>query len=335
MPDIKIQEFGLLSKLKKLADKNNPAFTTRLSLVFCTILTVFGVLIGYTQNSLAVFTNGLISGIDIINSGIFLLAVNRSMKSPDYIFNYGYGKYESLSILAGAGFLIGITIYTLSDAIETIASPAPETGNYALLIGFSVLSLLMMLYMYRLQRGAAKKHKMAILQFDSELWKTDSIIESLVLLNLLVGITLIFFDLFKVALVLDSFVAIFVLGYAMKIPLKGSKEALEQLLDKTLPESDQLEIISVIAENAEHFCEFQSVHTRRSGKDIFIEVDMIMPFDSAISDKYQAEDIIKRRFKEKFPTSVTRVYGIPCDGQCLNAEGKNSCPLRNALKDKQ
>jgi len=331
MPYLRVQDFSLKAKLKSLVDTNNPAFTTRLSLFFCIILTVFGVLIGYTENSLAVFTNGLLSGIDVINSGIFLLAVNRSMKSPDYIFNYGYGKYESLSLLAGTGFLLAITFYTLSEAIQTIISPAPASGNYFLLIGYSSFSMVVMVAMYRVQKAAARKHKMTILEFDSELWKTDSIIEALVLGNLLVGITLTYFDMIKVAMVLDSLIALFVLAYAMKIPLRGSKEALDQLLDKTLPESDQLSIISVIAESVEQMCEFKSVHTRRSGKDIFIEIDVILPFDSSIAEKYQAEDVITRRLKEVFPTSVPRLYGIPCSGECITTDGSSNCPLRQAI----
>lgn len=333
MPNRKIQDFGLISRIKSLLDTTDPAFTTRLSLIFCVFLTVFGVLIGYTENSLAVFTNGMLSGIDIINSGIFLLAVNRSKKSPDFAFNYGYGKYESLSLLAGTLLLIVISFYTLSDAIETIIEPAPSSGNYFLLIGYSIFSLGVMLFMYKLQRKSAKKHKMTILEFDSELWKTDSIIESVVLINLFVGIVLTNFNFLKVALVLDSLVAIFVLAYALKIPLQGSKEALDQLLDKTLPEAEQLKIISVIAESTEYMCEFKSVHTRRSGKDIFIEIDVIIPFDSTIAEKYQAEDMISRKIKEQFPTSVPRLYGIPCSGECTLSEKGYSCPLREKLSN--
>lgn len=331
----KVRDFTFKTKLKNLANTSDPAFTTRLSLLLCIVLTLLGVVIGYTENSLAVFTNGLLSGIDIINSGIFLLAVNRSKKSPDYIFNYGYGKYESLSLLAGAGFLLAISFYTLTEAVQTILSPALSAGNYWLLISYSVFSLIVMVAMYRMQRKAAKKHKMTILEFDSELWKTDSIIEALVLTNLLVGIALVYFGQLKVALVLDSLVAIFVLAYAMKIPLKGSKEALDQLLDKTLPESDQLAIIGVIAESTEHMCEFKAVHTRRSGKDIFIEIDVILPFDSSIKEKFAAEEAIKSKIREVFPTSVPRLYGTPCDGECLRADGSTTCPLRQSIRQNE
>ncbi|GAB5466106.1 MAG: hypothetical protein Kapaf2KO_15420 [Candidatus Kapaibacteriales bacterium] len=327
MTATRVREFNFRTKIKSLADTSSPAFTTRLSLLVCIFLTLLGLIVGYLENSLAVFTNGLLSGIDIINSGIFLLAVNRSMKSPDYIFNYGYGKYESLSLLLGTGFLMIIMVYTLVGAIDTILEPSPKNGNYFLLISTSLLSLFIMLFMYRLQRKSAKKHKMTILEFDSELWKTDSIIEIVVLLNLIAGLGLAFFGFIKGALILDSVIAIIVLGYAIKVPLKGSKEALGQLLDRTLPESEQLLVMRIIAESNHLMCGFNSVHTRRSGKDIFIEIDVILPFDSSISEKFEAEDLIKEKVREDFPTAVTRLYAIPCNKSCILDADNRRCPI--------
>ena len=36
-------------------------------------------------------------------------------------------------------------------------------------------------------------------------------------------------------------------------------------------------------------CEFKQVHTRQSGKDIFVEIDIIMPFDATIDTKFDFE----------------------------------------------
>lgn len=315
------------TKIRDFFNPNSPVFASRISLIICILLALGGITIGMLENSLAVQTNGVIAAIDILNSFLFLNAVNQSVKSPDFIFNYGYGKYESISILAAAIMLSVVLLYTIIEAVSNWGSVGEQTGNYYILLGFSSLSFIGMFNMYKLQKRLAKRFNMSILDFDAENWKVDSIIEVGVLFNLILGAVLNSLGYYKTSVVIDSTTALLLLVFAMKVPLKGSRDALNQLLDRTLPESIQFDIIAVVAENLNNMCEYKQVHTRRSGKDIFIEIDIVMPYDYTLNEIMDLENQMKYLIKDKYPTAIPRIYVTPCDGDCVHG-GVSNCPIK-------
>jgi len=320
-------KFNFSTKFKKWFDTSSPVFTTRLSMIVCIIFASGGIIIGITEESLAVKINGLISAIDILNSIIFITAVNHSIKSPDYVFNYGYGKYESLSLLAAAGLLLIVLGYAIYEAALNFGTPSSEGGNYYVLLTYSFITLIIMKAMYKLQLKAAKKFKIPILKYDADIWKIDTYLEFGVFVNLILGAILQYFHQIHILFIIDSITAILLLLFALKVPIKGSRDALDQLLDRTLPDEIQFNILGAIAENLTKMCEFKNVHTRQSGKDIFIEIDVVLPNDYTIEEKYILESDISEKLLEIFPTSVPRVYSTPCKGDCI-INGVSYCPIK-------
>lgn len=325
-------KYNLITKIKNLFDLSSPSLSTRASLLVGIILAIGGILLGIIEGSLAVQINGLIAAIDVLNSLMLLVAVKQSVRQPDYVFNYGYGKYESISILLSAALLAFIGGYATYEAILFYGNKSSESGNYILLLAFSLLSLFFMIGMYKFQKRSSKKFKMSVLEYDAEIWKNDTYIELGVFLNLIIGAILSYLDYAYIARQIDSAFAIILTAFALRVPLKGSKEALNQLLDKTLPDDIQFDIIAIVAENFNNMCEFKSVHTRRSGKDIFVELDIILPYDYSMKQKFEMEQKVQKEIKTKYSTSISRIYAIPCDGACLN-DGKRNCPIHLMKKD--
>jgi divalent metal cation (Fe/Co/Zn/Cd) transporter len=183
-----------------------------------------------------------------------------------------------------------------------------------------------MRFVYRVQKKSAQKYRMPILEYDALLWKTDSYIEILVLINLVVGLILQLVGFRYIGLVIDSGVAIALTFLSLKAPLKGSRDALNQLMDRTVSEDVQMKLLSVVSRNHQNICEFKAIHTRQSGKDIFVELDIILPFDESMKYKDELEKKIANEIKEIAPNAVPRVYAVSCDGKCLCGNQRN-CPV--------
>lgn len=321
--------YNFFTRLKSWFDVTSPLFSTRVSLVFGILLSTFGIILGSLEGSLTLQTNGIIALIDVVNSLLFINAVSRSVRSPDYVFNYGYGKYESISILLSAVLLIVVLTYAVYESIKQFGDTDFQGGNYFFLAGYSFGTMIIMYFIYRMQLVYARRFKMPILKFDADLWKADLIIEGGVFANLIIGAILISINNDYYAKQIDSIFAIFLTIMALRVPLKGSKEALNQLLDKTLPDNIQFDIIAIVAENVNEMCEFKTVHTRQSGKDIFIELDIVLPFDYSMDQKYEMERKIQSEIKKVYPTSISRIYAIPCPKDCLR-NGERKCPIHLA-----
>jgi cation diffusion facilitator family transporter len=329
---MKVIDINPVTKFLNLFNRSTPLFATRISFLICLALAVFGILIGLSEGSLAVQTNGLIAAIDVLNSLLFIAAINQSIRQPDYVFNYGYGKYESLAVLSSAILLIVILVYTLIEAISDFGSPKPM-GNHNVLLLLSGGSFICMVFMAKYLKKTAKRFHIPMIEYDSALWLTDSYFEIGVFINLLSGKLLTAFGYDSLAKIIDSSSAIILIFIALYVPMKHGKDALDQLLDRTLPEQIQFDIIAVIAENFNRMCEFKTVHTRKSGKDIFIELDIVMPYDFTLEQIHSLEKDIQSSLTTKYPTSYVRLYFTPCGRDCLHY-GKDTCPIKAANKMK-
>lgn len=314
-----------LPKLQQLLDRNTPAFSSRVSVIACVGLAVVGIILGRIEESLAVQTSGLISAIDVLNSLLFVTAVKQSLRSPDVIHNYGYGKFESLAILASALLLSVVFFYTLYEAVLYFGK-STAVDNYPLLLLYSGGAFLLMRRMVALNRRYADRFHLPMLSYDADLWRADSYIELGILCNLVIGFGLKQIGLEGVGRILDSATAVGLLAFAMKVPFTHARAALDQLLDRTLPEEIQLNIISVIVENISRICEFKNVHTRRSGKDMFIELDIVLPFDYTLETAFTVENDIKNAITARYPNAIVRLYVVPCGHECIQ-EGQRFCPV--------
>ncbi len=316
--------------IRNILRRDAPEFASALSLLACMVLAAGSLVIGVLERSLIIQTNGYITLIDIGNSLLFLAAVQRSSRNPDLTFNYGYGKYESLAILASATLLTILTIFTLIEAIVVFRQP-PVSHNLWLLLSWSVLSLIVMRITARSLDRYANRFHMPMFRYDAELWRVDSWLELGVMAGLLTGGVLYSADMKEAAVIVDGVAAVVLLLVTLKVPLTHGREAFRQLLDRTLPDEMQYEILAIIAQNYRHMCEFKSVHTRQSGKDIFIEIDLVMPFDYTLDQLYALEANILSELRERFPTAIPRVYVMPCDRSCVTASG-STCPVKRDAK---
>jgi cation diffusion facilitator family transporter len=292
----------------------------------CILIAVAGIPIGSIQNSLAVETNGYIAAIDVLNAILLIAAINRSIRRADFNFNYGYGKYESLAILASAMLLTIVSGYILVKSLQSLGEES-VVDNYWLLGGFSFVSLVMMVIMHHQQEINAGKFNLPMLHYDADLWKADIFTEIGVMVNIIVGSILHYYDALTAAKYADSFTAIGLLIVALRPCFKHGKEAFNQLLDRTLAEDIQMELLTVIAENIDAFCEFRSIHTRQSGKDLFIEMDLVMPFDFTLEENFEVEKRMRQTVSVKYPTAIFRLYATPCPRDCIKGE-KCFCPVK-------
>jgi len=316
-------------RIARYLRRDTPLHASTMSLLACIVLAGGSLLLGLVEKSLIVQTNGLIALIDIGNSLLFIAAVERSTRSPDMAFNYGYGKYESLAILVSANLLIVVTIFTLINAVSVIEHP-PVDSNTWLLGTWAALSFVLMRNTARRLERYAKRFHQPMLRYDAELWRVDSVVEIGVVAMILINGLLQYLGWISTAAVMDSVASIGLVLITLKAPLTHGREAFRQLLDRTLPDRMQYEILAIIADNTNRMCEFKGVHTRQSGRDIFIEIDLVMPYDYSLEHLYDLEQEILKRLRATFPTAVPRVYVTPCDHSCDLPEG-TMCPVKKMV----
>ncbi len=322
--------YKIIKEIRKIFDRGSPIHPVAVSLFSSIIIAAITLILGWKEKSLFYEVNGLIAITDVINSIILFSAIEYSEKAPDVSYNYGYGKYESLGIFVSSSLITLIAIYTIYETINSFKQIIP-IGNYEILVAFSLFSIALMYFNHRLLFKSYQIFKFQILKYDSDLWKYDAFVETGVVLNLAICLILDRLEYSNFARILDTVGAVALIGLALRIPLKYGKKSIDQLLDRTLPEKFHYDILSVIAENFHYLCEFKKVNARQSGRDIFVEIDVVLPFDLTLEEAYKIEEKIIHKIQELYPDALPRVYVVPCVKDCIHKQS-NSCPVRKWQK---
>lgn len=327
-----LQEKIILPKRKKVSifNTNTATFVARLSFFISILIALSTILLGWLEDSLFYKANGLIALTDIVNSAILLAAVSHSKREPDTFYNYGYGKYESFGIFISSSLITIVALYTFYSAFRSFGEIEP-IGNFYYLVLFSLFSAALMFMMHKVLLHYYNRFQLPILHYDAELWKYDTFIEIGVIVSLIICIIINKFGYTSLARIADSIGALIFVAIAMRIPIKFGKKSIDQLLDRTLPEEFHYKVLSVIAENFRNICDFKKIYTRQSGKDIFIEIDLELPYDYTLEEAYEIEKKLVSEIQRMYPSALPRVYVVPCSRNCIYGN-TNNCPVKNWKK---
>jgi cation diffusion facilitator family transporter len=240
-----------------------------LSIASNTALIALKIVAGALTGSVAIITEALHSGIDLIASVIAYISVRRSDQPPDRDHPFGHQKYENLAaafegvlILVGAGIVIYESVRRLGEG--------PELDNLPVGIAIIALTIVVNLVVSAFLYRRADETDSAALEGDAAHLRTDAATSVAVLVGLALveatGATWL-----DPAIALAVAVAIVIAGW--RLVTRSSRI----LVDETLPE-DELEAIRavVLRFGPRGVAGFHKLRARHAGA--FHHVDMHVQF---------------------------------------------------------
>ncbi len=312
--------------IKRWLNSGSPLYGIRLSIFLNFIAAAAGIYLGLENHSMTVYSNGFVFLNEFIYSVLFYYAVSQSLRSPEMFFNYGYGKYERLAVIINLTALSVFLLLMLHLYFYAVRQPVVNDSFPALIVYQAVL-VLFVFSIYKLELKSAVRYKRKLLFDNAIKWKNGIYIEVLILLLIITQALLYRNNYLSEEWYFDSAASVLVILIAVYRPIRSVKDSLRQVLDRNLPESIQFDILSVLTENLNKICEFKTIHTRKSGKDLFIEIDVILPYDMTLEQSYEVEQILAAGIKEKYPDAHPRLYVLPCNRDCVYYSS-GVCPVK-------
>ncbi len=98
-------------------------------------LAALKIIVGLMANSMAVVSDGVESGADVVASGIVLFGLSLAAKPPDAEHPYGHGRMETIS-----GFAVGVILGVTGSGICFQA--ALHINDHRILAGFAIWPLI-------------------------------------------------------------------------------------------------------------------------------------------------------------------------------------------------
>ena len=268
-------------------------------------LFVFKLVAGIVGRSGAMIADAVHSASDFATDIVVLAFVRISAKPRDDDHKWGHGKYETLAslIIGVALFAAGVDI--LIESAEKITAVLkgevlPRPGVIAIIAAAVSIVAKEALYQYTVRVGRQTDSPSVV----ANAWHHRS--DALSSIGALLGIGTAYFlgEKWRIA---DPIAAIVVAALIMKVAIELCRDALAELLEKSLSKEVEEEILAIISSTPNVY-KPHNLRTRRIGSNIAIEVhirvDGSMSVDASHEISRQIERALRSRFGEQTAVAI-------------------------------
>ena len=242
--------------------------------------------------------------LDILASLVSFFAVRHALEPPDREHRFGHGKAEPLAALCQSAFIAGSALFLLIEALDRFFRPhVIEHGNLG--IAVMVFSILLTFALVQFQGYVVRKTGSLAIQADSLHYVGD------LLVNFSVIVALVLVTQFD-WLYADALIGLGIVFYILYQAWKIAREAYHMLMDRELPD-DEREKIKAVLDAEPELSGFHDLKTRRSGRQVFIQVHLEMNGDKTLYEAHRLADLVEEKLLNHFPEAEIIIHQDPDD----------------------
>ncbi len=261
------------------------------------LLVVFKFIAGIAGQSAAMIADAVHSLSDFITDIIVLLFIRISNKPKDKDHDYGHGKYETMATAIIGIILFGVGIGILWNGTTEVISfckgnPLPTPGMLAFWAAIISIVFKELLYQYT-ARGGKNLNSQAVI---ANAWHHRSDAFSSIGTAIGIGGAILLGDKWHV---LDPIAAIIVSFFIIKVAIKLIIPCIDELLEKSLPDETEKEILSIIT-SMDGVSDPHNLRTRQIGNHIAIEIHIRMNGNMPLWESHEVTKKIENKLKERF-----------------------------------
>jgi len=236
---------------------------TRLSVGVAVILIALKAFALGASGSVSILASLADSALDLVASlGIFF-AVRWAAAPPDEDHRHGHGKGEALAALVQSGLVFASAVFIGWEAIQRMFDPRPITAGYwgvlVVLISIAVTGWLVWM-----QGRALKRSGSMAVEADRAHYAADLAANVVVLIGVISGAWL-------AAPGLDAAAGLVVAVWLFWGAVAMLKTAADHLVDKALPESDQIAMTTAVLSDP-RISGVHQLRTRMAGPVVMIQM---------------------------------------------------------------
>ncbi|MBO6079943.1 MAG: cation transporter [Bacteroidales bacterium] len=261
------------------------------------LLMVLKFVAGVLGNSAAMMADAVHSVSDFVTDMVVIAFVRISSKPKDKSHDYGHGKFETL-----ATAMIGLAL--VIAAIGIFVSGAKQIAIWAnggqlaqpslIALWAALISIVLKEIIYQYTNHKAK-------QLDSEAMRANAWhhrSDALTSVAAAIGIGCAIFCGEK-WVVFDPIASIIVAAFILKVAVDLMRNALGELMEKSLPDEVENEILDIVRSVPE-VSEPHDLRTRRIGNHYAIELHILMDGNLSLKSTHDKATEIEKRLKERY-----------------------------------
>ncbi len=248
--------------------------TTIIINLFLTLIKLFAGIFG---RSMAMISDAIHSGSDVLSTAAVMVGAKLSGKKADKKHPYGHEKIESVTSIILAVMLfasaVSVGFCGVSEIIKCSKGsiPAPE----AYVMWFALLSIVLKEWMYRYTKKASIEIKSPALYADAWHHRSDAFSS----VGALIGVAGANLGL----AVLDPIASIIICLIIVKVSFKIAKTGLDQIIDTSASPDVEKKITDIIGSYAE-IIKIDLLKTRQFGSKVYVDAEVRINKDMSFQE---------------------------------------------------
>ena len=253
------------------------------------LLFLVSLVIGLAINSVTLLLEAAASLVILFVTFLVMFSIKKVHLPPDDIHNFGYGKYEPLTVVAQGFMIIAICIVSIKFAIQDIIHP-DDVKSYIMPTVAAFLSGMLGICITVYIKKAAVKTNSAILKASGMHWHIDTILSFGVCGGFLLGLILHAAGFHNITPYVDPVMALLLSLILIKMPIKAIIYSVPELLDISPAEHIKSKIKEIVEIYSPKSFGVHRLRARKAGERVFVDVCFLVKPDMTI---VQAEELSK------------------------------------------
>ena len=261
------------------------------------ILTIFKIIAGALGRSAAMVADGIHSLSDLLSDIVVLVFTHISSKGKDKNHSFGHGKFETMATLIVSVILVAVGAKLMADGVASIigvmnGNSIPLPGSIALWAAIGSIIIKEILY-HATIRTARRTNSPVVL---ANAWHHRS--DALSSIGALTGIAgaMILGEKWTI---LDPIASCCISIAIIVVAVKMSLPSLAELLETSLPEEIEKNIIS-IANSVQGVENIHELKTRRNGISYIIDAHIVVDPHISVTEAHNIATDVENALKEKY-----------------------------------
>jgi ferrous-iron efflux pump FieF len=255
----------------------------------------------WVSGSVSILASLADSLIDSLASIINFVAVRYALQPADEEHRFGHGKAESLAGLGQSLFIMLSAVYLLVQGVDRMINPKP-LAQLDVAIGVMAISIVATFCLVLYQRWVISRTHSVAIKADSLHYVSDLLTN----LGIVVALTLTALGWHQV----DSLLAIAIAIYIFYTAVMIWSESIQLLLDRELPEEEQLRIQKIAKSHAE-VLGVHELRTRQSGRVKIIQLHLELDGNMPLWHAHKICDEVEQEIRDEFPNSDVLLHQDP------------------------
>jgi cation diffusion facilitator family transporter len=271
------------------------------------VVLVLKLIVGLITGSIAVLSDAVDSAEDIGASSFDLWSVRLSAKPADVEHPYGHGKAEGIAAAAEALLIGAGGIFIFYQALRRLAGGGAEIDIGLGIIAMAITGAVNLGVALYVSRAAKATGSIALAAGTRHLWTNLAQAAAVIIALTLVGLT--------GRREFDAIVALILSGFLVYSASRIGLRASSQIMDVRLPPEEEDVILETVLRYGEDVRGFHKLRTRRSGRQRYVELHLIVDAGKSVREMHAICDRIEKEVIEALPGAEVTIHVEPDDGR--------------------